>query len=145
METIDWTHQHKLEKYEDLREQLVQNGCTTDVIPVKIGCRGFLDNLFSAYQVKFGLSSTRKKWEYIDRVQALERVNSAQILSSSIVMSNEKKLVVSKFTVEASRVGNGEVLTLKPFLTLNLISADGFLGSIYASVFVVAVVSIYYT
>ena len=44
IESIGLTHQHKLEKYEDLREQHVQNGCTTNTISLKIWCRGFLDN-----------------------------------------------------------------------------------------------------
>ena len=39
---IDWAHQRKLEKYEDLREQCTKNDWSTDILPLEIGCRGFL-------------------------------------------------------------------------------------------------------
>ncbi len=42
-ENFDWAHQRKLEKYEDLQEQCVRNGWITNVFPIKVGCRGFLD------------------------------------------------------------------------------------------------------
>ena len=31
---IDCTHQRKLEKYEDLREQCIKNGWSTDIFPL---------------------------------------------------------------------------------------------------------------
>ena len=35
---IDWEHQQKLEKYEDLHEQCIKNGWSTDIFPLEIGC-----------------------------------------------------------------------------------------------------------
>ncbi len=38
---IDWTHQRKLEKYEDLREQCTKNDWSTDIFLLEIGCRTY--------------------------------------------------------------------------------------------------------
>ena len=54
-ENIDLAHQCKLENYEDLWEQCVQNSWTTDIFTVEIRCRGFIANLTSGYLTKFSL------------------------------------------------------------------------------------------
>ena len=46
---IDWEHQRKLEKNEDLRELCTKNGWSTDIFPLKIGCRGFISNSTSIF------------------------------------------------------------------------------------------------
>ena len=51
-ENIDWAHQRKLEKYEDLREQCVKNGWSRDIFPLEIGCRGFISNSTSTFLTK---------------------------------------------------------------------------------------------
>ena len=53
---IDWANQRLLEKYEDLREQCVKNGWSTDIFPLEIGCRDFIPNSISTSLTKFGLS-----------------------------------------------------------------------------------------
>ena len=65
---IDWAHQSKLEKYEDLREQCVKNGWSTDIFPLEIGCRGFISNSTSTSLTKLGLSPAEKR-EYIKKIQ----------------------------------------------------------------------------
>ena len=47
---IDWVHQRKLEKYEDLWEQCVKNGWSTDIFPLEIGCQGFISNSTSTFE-----------------------------------------------------------------------------------------------
>ena len=46
---IDWAHQRKLEKYENLREQCIKNGWSTDIFPLEIVCRGFISNSTSTF------------------------------------------------------------------------------------------------
>ena len=65
---IDWAHQWKSEKYEDLREQCITNGWSTDIFPFGIGCRGFISNTTSTFLIKLGLSPSEKR-EYIKKVQ----------------------------------------------------------------------------
>ena len=63
---IDWLHQQKLEKYENLRKQFIKNGWSTDILPLEIGCQGFISNSTSTFLTKLGLSPA-KKWEYIKK------------------------------------------------------------------------------
>ena len=63
---IDWAHQCKLEKYENLREYCVKNGCSPDTFPREIGCRGFISNSTSIFFTKLGLSLVEKR-EYIKK------------------------------------------------------------------------------
>ena len=46
---INWAHQRKLEKYEDLLEQCTKNDWSTDIFPLEIGCRGFISNTTSTF------------------------------------------------------------------------------------------------
>ena len=63
---IEWADQRKLEKYEDLREQCIKNGWSTDIFPLEIGCRGFNSNATSTFLTKLGLSPAEKR-EYIKK------------------------------------------------------------------------------
>ena len=63
---IDWAHQWKLEKYEDLREQCIKNGWSTDLYPLKIGCQGFILNATSKFLTKLELSQAKKR-EYNEK------------------------------------------------------------------------------
>ena len=65
---IDWAHQRKLEKYEDLREQCTKNDWSTDIFPLEIGCRGFILNANSRFLTKLGLTPAKKR-EYIKKIQ----------------------------------------------------------------------------
>ena len=57
---IDWAHQRKLEKYEDLREQCTKNDWSTDIFPLEIGCRGFISNATSTFLSKSDLHQQRR-------------------------------------------------------------------------------------
>ena len=63
---IDWAHQRKLQKYDDLREEYVKNGWSTDIFPLEIGCRGFISISTSTSLTKLGLSRKEKR-EYIKK------------------------------------------------------------------------------
>jgi len=93
-ENLDWAHQRKLEKYEDLREQCVRNGWITNVFPIEVGCRGFITNSTSAFLSKLGLSPPDKR-KYLKKIQEKALTASAWIWQSYIVTSNRQSLVVS--------------------------------------------------
>ena len=75
---IDWAHQRKLEKYENLREQCTKNDWSTDIFPLEIGCRGFILNATSTFFTKIGLTSAKKR-EYIKKIQNKTVTASEQI------------------------------------------------------------------
>ena len=58
---IDWAHQQKLEKYEELHEQCIKNGWSTDIFPLEIGCQGFISNATSTFLTKFGLFISKEE------------------------------------------------------------------------------------
>ena len=68
-ENFNWTHQRKLEKYEDLREQCVRNGRITNVFPIEVGCRGFIANSTPVFLTNFGLPPSDKR-KYMEKIQA---------------------------------------------------------------------------
>ena len=61
-------HQRKVEKYEDLHEQCIKNGRSTDIFPLGSGCWGFILNAASTFLTKLGLSPAKKR-EYIKKIQ----------------------------------------------------------------------------
>ena len=63
---IDWVHQRKLEKYEDLHEQCIKNDCSTDLFPLEIGFQGFISNSTSTFLIKLELSPAEKR-EYVKK------------------------------------------------------------------------------
>ena len=65
---IDWAHERKLEKYEDLHEQCVKNGWSTDIFPLEIRFQGFISNSTSMFLTKLRLSPAEKR-EYIKKIQ----------------------------------------------------------------------------
>ena len=67
-DNIIWAHQRKLKKYEDLREQCIKNGWSTDIFPLEIGCQGFISNSTSTFLYKLGLSPSEKR-KYIKKIQ----------------------------------------------------------------------------
>ena len=58
-ENLNWAHQHKLEKYEDLREQCVRNDWIMNVFPIKVGCRGFIANSYCCIHIYTGCIPTQ--------------------------------------------------------------------------------------
>ena len=67
-ENFDWAHQRKLEKYENLLEQCVRNGWITNVLPIEVGCRGFIANSSSAFLTNIGLPPSDKR-KYMEKIQ----------------------------------------------------------------------------
>ena len=65
---IDWAHQRKLEKYEDLPEQCTKNDWSTDTFPLEIGCRSFISNATSTFLTKIGLTPAKKRG-YIKKIE----------------------------------------------------------------------------
>ena len=65
---IDWVHQRKLEKYEDLQEQCTKNDWSTNIFSLETGCRGFISNATSTFLTKIGLTPAKKR-EYIKKIQ----------------------------------------------------------------------------
>ena len=80
-ENFDWAHQRKLTKYEDLREQCVRNGLITNVFPIQVGCRGFIDNLTSVFLTNLGLPPSDKRI-YMENIQDKALTASALIWQS---------------------------------------------------------------
>ena len=54
-------HQGNLEKYEDLREQYDGDGWITNLFPIEVGCRGFINNSSFAFLTNLGLSPSDKR------------------------------------------------------------------------------------
>ena len=77
-ENFDWAHQHKLEKYKDLREQCVRNCWITNVFPIEVGCRGFIANSTSAFLTNLGLPPSDKR-KYMEKIQNKALTASAWI------------------------------------------------------------------
>ena len=80
-ENFDWAHQHKLEKYEDLREQCVRNGWITNVFPIEVGCRGFIANSTSVFLTNLGLPPSDMR-KYMEKIQDKALTASAWIWQS---------------------------------------------------------------
>ena len=71
---IDWAHQRKLEKYEDLQEQCTKNDWSTDIFPLEIGCRGLISNATSTFLTKIGLTPAKKR-EYVKKKHSKQSCN----------------------------------------------------------------------
>ena len=80
-ENFDRAHQRKLEKYEDLREQCVRNGLIRNVVPIEVGCNGFITNSTSVFVNNLGLPPL-DKWKYMKEIQDKALTASARIWQS---------------------------------------------------------------
>ena len=90
---IDWAHQHKLEKYEDLQEQCVRNGWKTNVFPIEVGCRSFLINSTSTFLTNLRLSPSDKR-NYINKIQDKALTASVWIWQSYRETTIQQSLMV---------------------------------------------------
>ena len=84
-ENFVWAHQRKLEKYEDLQEQCVRNGWTTNVFPIEVGCRGFIANSTSVFLTNLGLPPSDKR-KYMEKIQ--DKALTASALDLAITQSD---------------------------------------------------------
>ena len=87
-ENFDWAHQRKLEKYEDLQEQCVKNGWIINVLPIEVGCRGFIANSTSIFLINFGLPPSDKR-KYMEKIQDKALTASAWIWQSEWQQSDK--------------------------------------------------------
>ena len=127
-ENFNWAHQHKLEKYEDLREQCVSNGWITKVFLIKVGCRGFIANSTTIFLTNLGLSPSDKR-KYMEKIQDKALTASAWIWQSHRVMTVWQSLVVSWDTAEALWASDNDASIPKPCLNPKSPSEDGFVRS----------------
>ena len=105
---IDWAHQRKLEKYEDLRELCIKNGWSTDIFPHEIGCRGFISTSTSTFLTKLGLSPAEKR-EYIKKkIQNKTVIASERIRHSYRSNTIQLSLIVLWDTAEAPWVSGND-------------------------------------
>ena len=69
-ENFDRANKRKLEKYEDLQELCVTNSWITNVFPIKIGCRSFIDNSTPVFLTNLGLSQSDKR-KYMEEIKEM--------------------------------------------------------------------------
>ena len=95
MENIEWVHQRKSEKYEDLHGQ---NGwITNNTFFVENRCRVFFNaNSTSACQIEFGLSPAEKKKEeiYQEIPRSAETASLWNLLSQSIIIRADHHFLI---------------------------------------------------
>ena len=127
-ENFDWAHQHKLKKYEDMREQFVRNGWITNVFPIEVGCRGFIANSTSVFLTNRGLPPSDKR-KYMEKIQDKTLTASAWIWQSRRVTTIWQSLVVSWDTAGAIWVSGNDASVPKPCLSLKSSSDEGFVRS----------------
>ena len=127
-ENFDRPHQHKLEKYEDLREKCVRNGWITNVFPIEVGYRGFIANSTSEFLTNLGLLPSNKR-KYMDKIQDKALTASAWIWQSHWVTTIWQSLVESWFTAGALWASGNDALAPKPCLNTESSSDEGFVRS----------------
>ena len=127
-ENFDWVHQHKLEKYKDLREQYVINGWITIVFPIEVGCRGFIANSTSVFLTNLGLPPSDKR-EYMEKIQDTALTAAAWIWQSHWATTTWQSLVVSWDTAGAPWVSGNDASAPKPCLNPESSSDEGFVRS----------------
>ena len=114
-ENFDWAHQHKFEKYEDLREQCVRNGWITNVFPIKVSCTGFIANSTSVILTNLGLPPSDKR-KYMEKIQDKALTASSWIWQSHRVTTIWQSLVVSWDTAGVLWASGNDALAPKPCL-----------------------------
>ena len=127
-ENFDWAHQRKLEKYEDLREQCVRNGWTTNVFPIEVGCRGFITNSTTVSLNNLGLSPSDKR-RCIEKIQDKALTASSWIWQSHRATTIWQSLVVSWDTAGALWVSGNDASAPKPCPNPESSSDEGFVRS----------------
>ena len=125
---IDWAHQWKSGKFEDLRKQCIKNDRSIDIFPLEIGCRGFISNSISTFLTKIGLSPAKKR-EYIKKIQNKTITASEWIWYSYRLNSIQKGLVVLWDTAGAPCVRGNDASVPKPCLNRVSSSDEEFIGS----------------
>ena len=107
-ENFDWAHQHKLEKYEDLREQCIRDSWIINV------CQGFIANSTFAFLTNFDSLSDKRK--HVKKIQDKTLTASVWLWHSHRVMTIQQSLVVSWVTAGVLWVSGNDVSALKPCL-----------------------------
>ena len=127
-ENFDWAHHRKLEKYEDLQEQCVRDDWITNIFPIEVGCRGFIDNSTSVFLTNFGLPPSDKR-KYMEKIQDKALTASAWIWQPHRETTIWQSLVVLWDTAGAFWVSGNDASAPKPCLNPEWSSDEGFVRS----------------
>ena len=115
---MDWAHQRKLEKYDDLREKCVKNGWSIDIFPLEIRCWGFILDSTSTFLTKLGLSPA----EGIHKIKMKNKT-----VTASVRIWHSYSVVLMWDTAVAPWVRGNNVSDLKPCLNPGSSSDDDLL------------------
>ena len=127
-ENFDWTHQRKLEKSEDQREQCARNGWITNVFPIEVRSRDFIANSTSVSLSNLGLPSSDKR-KCMEKIQDNALTASAWIWQSHRVTKIWQSLVVLWDIAQALWASGNDASAPKPCLNPKPSSDEGFVGS----------------
>ena len=81
-ENMEEAYERKKTRYETLRTECEDNGWTCHVIPIEVGCLGFIGRSAMTYLTKLGLTSRVRK-RTIQRLQAVAENASSWIWSKA--------------------------------------------------------------
>ena len=82
-ENAEWAHERKLEKYEELKNQMMDNGWSVRVYAVEVGCRGFVSRTLRGFLKDIGCSNRKIKKTIKDCCEAAERSSVSIYMSRS--------------------------------------------------------------
>ena len=69
---MEWAYERKLCRYEEVREVCDDRGWMCDVLPVEVGCRGFVAKSLLKYLKMIGASSKQVKNTVMQLQEAVE-------------------------------------------------------------------------
>ena len=72
-ENAEWAHERKLAKYEELKNQMMDNGWSVRLYAVEVGCRGFASRTLRGFLKDMGCSNRNIKKTGKDCCEAAER------------------------------------------------------------------------
>ena len=81
-ENAEWAHERKLESYEDLRQEMIENGWKASVFAVEVGCRGFASRTLRGFFTAIGCSNRKIKTATDECCNVAERSSVDIYLSS---------------------------------------------------------------
>ena len=75
-ENMEEAFERKKERYENLRAECEEKGWSCRVLPIEVGCRGFVGYSTIAYLTKLGLASRTRKTTTVQLQKAAEEASS---------------------------------------------------------------------
>ena len=88
-ENMEEAYERKLTRYETLRTDCEENGWKCSVLPIEVGCRGFIGRSTTSYLSKLGLTSRARR-------NATQRLQSAAEKASSWIWSKARQLAFTR-------------------------------------------------